>query len=63
MKANGLCLRATLILIATLVPVRTLEQSQNSTDEIRELRKLVEVSLAFPRDEATANVPSGLKLS
>ena len=42
MKANGLCLTATLILIATLAPVRTLGQSQNSTDEIRELRKLVE---------------------
>jgi hypothetical protein len=42
MKANGLCLSATLILIATLAPVRTLGQSQNSTDEIRELRKLVE---------------------
>jgi hypothetical protein len=41
MKANGL-LSATLILIATLAPVRTLGQSQNSTDEIRELRKLVE---------------------
>jgi hypothetical protein len=42
LKANGLCLSATLILIATLAPVRTLGQSQNSTDEIRELRKLVE---------------------
>jgi hypothetical protein len=42
MKANGFCLSATLILIGTLAPVRTLGQSQNSTDEIRELRKLVE---------------------
>jgi hypothetical protein len=42
MKANGLCLSAAFILIATLAPVRTLGQSQNSTAEIRELRKLVE---------------------
>ncbi len=42
MKANELCLSGALILIATLAPVRTLGQSQNSTDEIRELRKVVE---------------------
>jgi hypothetical protein len=42
MKANALCLSATLILIGTLAPARTLGQSQNSTDEVRELRKLVE---------------------
>jgi phage shock protein A len=42
MKAMELCLGASLILIGTLAPVRTLGQSQNSTDEIRELRKLVE---------------------
>ena len=42
MKSNGLCLSATLILIGALAPVRTLGQSKNSTDEIRELRNLVE---------------------
>jgi hypothetical protein len=42
MKVTELCLGATLILMGTLAPVRTLGQSQNSTDEIRELRKLVE---------------------
>ena len=42
MRANGLYLGAIVILIGTLVPVRTLAQSQNSSDEIRELRKLVE---------------------
>jgi hypothetical protein len=42
MKSNGLCLSATLILIGALAPLRSLGQSQNSTDEIRELRTLVE---------------------
>jgi hypothetical protein len=42
MKAMELCLGASLILIGTLAPVGTLGQSQNSTDEIRELRKLAE---------------------
>jgi hypothetical protein len=40
MKVNGLCL--IIFLIGALAPVRTLAQSQNSSDDIRELRKLVE---------------------
>jgi hypothetical protein len=41
MKANVLCLSAVL-LFGALLPVRTLAQSQNPNDDIRELRKLVE---------------------
>jgi hypothetical protein len=42
MKTNRLCLIATLFLSGTLAPIGTPAQSQNSSDEIRELCKLVE---------------------
>ena len=42
MRANVRYLSAVVILIGALAPVRTLAQSQNSGDEIQELRSLVE---------------------
>lgn len=42
MKTSRLCLIATLFLSGALAPIGTPAQSQNSSDEIRELRKLVE---------------------
>ena len=42
MKAKGFCLSAVFALISALVPLRTSAQSLNSSDEMRELRNLVE---------------------
>src|SRR5262245_7119164 len=42
MKTKWFCLSAVFAVIAALVPLRTPAQSQNSGDELREMRKLIE---------------------
>jgi Tfp pilus assembly protein PilV len=42
MRAKGLCLSMVIISIGALAPLRAPAQSRNSSDETRDLRKLVE---------------------